>query len=64
MPPHGDGALLMTKPIPKKRTYLLVLDMIKTYNINVEAESLEDAANIGMALPSKNGLITSQIGRC
>jgi hypothetical protein len=25
--------------------------MISTYNVNVEAESPEDAANIGMALP-------------
>lgn len=34
-----------------KRTYLLIQDVIKTFSLNVDAESLEDAANIGMALP-------------
>jgi hypothetical protein len=34
-----------------KRTYLLIQEVTKSYNITVEAESQEDAANIGMAIP-------------
>lgn len=36
-----------------KRTYLLIQEVIKTYNIAIEADSQEEAANIGMAIPIK-----------
>ncbi len=42
----------MTKPKAKRtKTYFLVLETAKKYTIKVDAESREDAANIGMKQP-------------